>query len=82
MKDNGPGKWNRAKIIVNGNKVQHWLNDQITVEYERANPDWRKLVANSKFKDFKGFGEAAEGRILLQDHGTAVSFKNIKVREF
>lgn len=81
VKDNGPGNWNRAKIIVNGNKVQHWLNGQITVEYERANPEWREMVAKSKFKDFKGFGEGSEGRILLQDHGTAVSFKNIKIRK-
>ncbi|MFZ0280689.1 MAG: family 16 glycoside hydrolase [Bacteroidales bacterium] len=82
VKDNGPGNWNRAVIIVNGKKVQHWLNGQLTVEYERANPAWRALVAKSKFKDFKGFGEAQEGRLLLQDHGAAVSFRNIKVREF
>ena len=82
IRDNGAGQWNRAIIIVNGSKVQHWLNGFLTVEYERATPEWRELVAKSKFKDFKDFGEAAEGRILLQDHGNVVSFKNIKIREF
>ena len=82
IRDNGAGQWNRATIIVNGSKVQHWLNGFLTVEYERATPEWRELVAKSKFKDFKGFGEAAEGRILLQDHGNMVSFKNIKIREY
>ncbi len=82
IRDNGAGQWNRATIIVNGSKVQHWLNGFLTVEYERATPEWRELVAKSKFRDFKGFGEAAEGRILLQDHGNVVSFKNIKIREF
>ena len=82
IRDNGAGQWNRATIIVNGSKVQHWLNGFLTVEYERATPEWRELVAKSKFKDFKGFGEASEGRILLQDHGNLVSFKNIKIREF
>jgi len=82
IRDNGAGQWNRAIIIVNGTKVQHWLNGFLTVEFERATPEWRELVAKSKFKDFKGFGEAAEGRILLQDHGNMVSFKNIKIREF
>ena len=82
IRDNGAGQWNRATIIVNGSKVQHWLNGFLTVEYERATPEWRELVAKSKFKDFKGFGETAEGRILLQDHGNAVSFKNIKIREY
>jgi len=81
-RDNGPDSWNRATIIVNGNKVQHWLNGFMTVEYERGTPEWRELVAKSKFRDFKGFGEAAEGRILLQDHGNVVSFKNIKIREY
>jgi len=82
IRDNGSGQWNRATIIVNGSKVQHWLNGFLTVEYERATPEWKELVAKSKFRDFKGFGEAAEGRILLQDHGNVVSFKNIKIREF
>lgn len=73
-RDNGPGIWNRAEIIVIVNKVQHWLNGFLTVEYERGNDAWRELVATSKFKDFKGFGEASKGRILLQDHGNFVSF--------
>ncbi|HBC80152.1 MAG TPA: DUF1080 domain-containing protein [Bacteroidales bacterium] len=80
-RDNGENQWNRAGIIVNGKKVQHWLNGFMTVEYERATPAWRELVATSKFKPVKGFGEATEGRILLQDHGNKVGFKNIKIRE-
>jgi hypothetical protein len=80
-KDNGPDVWNRAVITVNGNKVQHWLNGQLTVEYERGTDAWRELVAKSKFRGSPGFGEVKEGRILLQDHGNLVSFKNIKIRE-
>jgi hypothetical protein len=82
IRDNGADQWNRAAIIVNGSKVQHWLNGFLTVEYKRATPAWRELVAASKFKSIPGFGEAVEGRILLQDHGDTVSFKNIKIREF
>jgi len=81
-RDNGPGQWNRATIIVNGNHVEHWLNGQKTVEYERGNDAWRALVAKSKFKVWPNFGEASEGHILLQEHGNAVSFKNVKIREF
>jgi len=80
-RDNGANKWNRAIIKVNGNKVQHWLNDNLTVEYERSTPAWRELVATSKFKDSPGFGEVKEGRILLQDHGDVISFRNIQIRE-
>lgn len=79
--DNGFDTWNTAVIKVNGNKVQHWLNGQMTVEYERGNDKWRELVATSKFKTSPGFGEVKEGRILLQDHGNVVAYKNIKIRE-
>lgn len=80
-RDNGADKWNRATIIVKGNHVQHWLNGQLTVEYDRGTPAWKELVATSKYKSSPGFGEVTEGRILLQDHGNIVSFKNIKIRE-
>jgi len=80
-RDNGADAWNRATIIVNGNKIQHWLNGQMTVEYERGNQAWKDLVATSKFKTSPGFGEVQEGRILLQDHGDLVMYKNFKIRE-
>jgi hypothetical protein len=82
VKDKGANQWNTAIIKVEGNKVKQWLNGSLTVEYERSTPEWRKLVATSKFKSVEGFGETVEGRILLQDHGDSVSFKNIKIREF
>jgi len=80
-KDNGPNQWNTAKIIVKGNHVEHWLNGQMTVSYERGDAAWKALVETSKFKSSPNFGEAAEGHILLQDHGNKVSFRNIKIRE-
>ena len=79
-RDNGIDIWNRATIVVNGNKVQHWLNGMMTVEYERGTDAWKEIVAKSKFNTSPGFGEVQEGRILLQDHGDKVSFKNIKIR--
>jgi hypothetical protein len=79
--DNGPDKWNTAKIVVKGNHAEHWLNGKMTVSYERGDAAWKALVATSKFKGSPNFGEAAEGHILLQDHGNKVSFRNIKIRE-
>lgn len=77
---NPPGEWNRARIVVRGNHVEHWLNDIKVVEYERSTPAFRALVASSKWRDWPRFGEAEKGPILLQDHGDLVSFRSIKIR--
>ena len=73
--------WNRARIIVNGANIEHWINGSAIVKYTRGNQMWRALVAYSKYKDWPNFGEAKEGLILLQDHGDEVHFKNIKIKE-
>ena len=75
-------QWNRAKIIVDGSHVEHWLNNVKIVEYDRKSPAFRALIDKSKYADFEGFGQIDKGRILLQDHGDTVHFKNIKIREF
>lgn len=75
------GFFNTARIVVKDNKVEHYLNDVKIVSYERGTQMWRALVAYSKFAKWPNFGEAAEGNILLQDHGNEVMYKNIKIKE-
>lgn len=77
----GVGNWNRARIVSNDGKVEHWLNGERIVEYDRFSQSFRALVAYSKYKDWDQFGQWPQGHILLQDHGNKVSFKNIKIRE-
>lgn len=74
------GEWNQVKIVADGNHVEHWLNGAKVVEFERGSDAFRAIVAGSKFKGRPAFGEAAEGPILLQDHGNVVSFRNIKIQ--
>lgn len=79
---NGVDNWNRGRILVKGNHVEHWMNGFKVIEYERRTQAFRALVAYSKYADWPNFGEWDEGHILLQDHGDRVAFRSIKVREF
>jgi hypothetical protein len=77
------GEWNTIVISVKVGKVTHTQNGVKVVEYTLWTPEWDAMVANSKFRSFPGFTEgiAKEGYIGLQDHGYAIWFRNIKIRE-
>lgn len=77
---NPVGEFNQSRIVVNGNHIEHWLNGVKTVEFDRTSDDYKKHLAESKFKTTTGFGEAKQGHILLQDHSDQIWFRNIKIR--
>jgi hypothetical protein len=76
------GEWNKVEIMVYKGTVVHYVNGKAVLEYHLWTDDWKKMVANSKFKDYPMFYDPAQsGFIVLQDHGDDVWFRNIMIKE-
>ena len=75
------GEWNHVHILVYQGTVVFSQNGANVVEFHLWTEDWKKMVSNSKFKDWEWFlNTAKEGYIGLQDHGNDVWFRNIKLK--
>ena len=74
------GEWNQSRILVKGNHVEQYLNGGKTAEFDFGSDALKELIAKSKFKNTKGWGEKNASPILLQDHGNEVTFRDIKIR--
>jgi len=75
------GEWNRGRIVMVGNRCEHWLNGQLVVRYEIGTDEWDARIAGSKFAGWEGFGVQPSGRIALQNHGDEVWFRDVKIRD-
>lgn len=76
----GPGKWNRMRIVVRGDTVEHWLNGRRVVQYNRRSPDFKQGIQKTKFRQYAHYAQAAAGHILIQDHGDPAAFRKIRIR--
>ena len=74
------GQFNRSKILVHGNLVEHWLNDVKVLEYELGSQEILDAVGDSKYRFIERFGEKFEAPILFQDHGDEVWLRDIRIR--
>ena len=73
------GEWNQSKIVICGQRAEHWLNGEKIVDANIGSLDWLQRVEKSKFRDKEFFGQNREGRIFLQDHGHPVWFRKIVI---
>jgi hypothetical protein len=75
------GEWNEILLVVDGNKVTQMLNGEVVVQYVKYSDEWKKLRNSGKWANFPDWGKFDEGHIDLQNHGTKVWFRNIKIKE-
>ncbi len=75
------GEWNTTKIVFDHGHVEHWLNGEKIVEFQAGSEDWNAKKADGKWKDYPDYGMSKKGHIGLQDHGSEVWYRNIKIKE-
>ncbi len=75
------GEWNTSRIVFTKAKVEHWLNGDKLLEFVPWSKEWEERRNSEKWKDYPDYGKAKKGYIGLQDHGSLVWFRNIKIRK-
>jgi hypothetical protein len=71
--------YNTAKIVARGTHIEHWLNGAKIVEVDTSSEDFAARVKASKFNQVPDFGRNRKGRIQIQDHGSNVAYRNIRL---
>jgi hypothetical protein len=79
------GEWNASRLIVRGDRVEHWLNGTKVLDASLRDP---RVISGieKRWKDVPSIREALihpkpAGFIGLQHHGDEVWFRNIRIRE-
>ncbi|MBS0198702.1 MAG: DUF1080 domain-containing protein [Planctomycetes bacterium] len=75
------GEWNKARAVVKGTHIQHYLNGFKVVDVDTASDEYKAALAASKWPGMPDFNTRKQGHICLQDHGDEVAFRNIRVRK-
>lgn len=75
------GEWNHVEIISNNGQLELYQNGEKVVTTTLWDDNWRSMIEGSKFADMEDFGTFKSGKIALQDHGDAVWYKNIEIKE-
>ena len=75
------GEWNSSRIVFTPEKVEYWLNGEKVVSFVPWSDDWKKRKSEGKWKEYPKYGLAKKGLIGLQDHGSFIWFKNIKIKK-
>ena len=75
------GEFNEARILVDNNRVEHWLNGKKILEFNYGSDELNGLIAKSKFASMPLFANEKTGHIGLQHHGEEVWYRNVKIRK-
>ncbi len=73
--------WNSSEIVFTPEKAEYWLNGVKVLEFVPWSEDWTARRNSGKWDQYPDYGLARTGKLCLQDHGSKIWFRNIKIKE-
>ena len=74
------GEWNSSTIVFTPKRVDHWLNGRKVLSFIPWSEDWYKRRNSGKWSGAPDYAKYKTGFIGLQDHGSNLYFRNIKIK--
>lgn len=77
------GEWNTGRLLVAGNRVEHWINGERVLAFEIGSSELNAALAAKRLNSARMLERMAVRRshIAFQHHESAVSFRAIRIRE-
>lgn len=77
------GEWNESCIVVDGQKVEHWMNGTRILHYRMDSTEFAQAVARSNYRSIAGITQKQPMRVAVQNHdGQETWFRKLRVRPF
>jgi hypothetical protein len=73
------GEWNTARLLVQGTRVEHWINDRLVCRYDLAEPATREALQRATVGS--EFSSVKKGRIALQVWEGEIFYRNVRIRK-
>jgi hypothetical protein len=73
------GEFNASRIVVNGRRVEHWLNNEKVVSFETTDREVQAYLRSEMPKQDEG-PIHEEGPISLQNHSSETWFRKIEIK--
>jgi hypothetical protein len=73
------GEWNSGRLVLDGNRVEHWINGRRVLAFELGSPELRAAPAQKKLNSARMMERLEKRRtpIAFQHHASTVWFRAI-----
>lgn len=73
-----PGEFNRGRVVYTATRLEHWINGELIVRCDPSSAEFAERIRASK--DEKLLARPRRSPIALQNHGSEVWFRRLRLR--